>query len=434
MTEKEFALGLEFEVPVAKAILEFGFREFTEIQKKTIPLIQQGKDVIGQSSTGSGKTLAFGIPSMEKVERFKGIQFLIITPTRELCEQVTRELRKVSKYKSLNVNSLYGGVDIKTQLGAMKYAEVVVATPGRLLDHIKRQSINLEKLKILVLDEADKMLELGFINDVEKILEKLPQDKQTLLFSATIPQKIQNLTREYMRSPIRITTKSYVDSGQLLHFYYPVDQKDKFSLLVQLLNLEQPRMSLIFCSTRNMVDDLVDNLAKYNIKSMGLHGGLTQEQRREIVQQAHAMNAKILVATDVAARGLDFKDITHVFNFDMPKTSSEYIHRSGRTARAGNQGKVISLISLRDQNNYKQIIKDEKITIRELKVPGFNKLKFQMTHGIEDKDRKEFYRRDLKQEYKNGQNFRNNNYGNRRDSHNKRFGTTRYKKFNRKNR
>ncbi len=427
MAEKEFVMGLEFEVPVAKALLEQGFREFTEIQKKTIPLIQQGRDVIGQSSTGSGKTLAFGVPAMEKVERFKGIQFLVLTPTRELCEQITRELRKISKYKSLNVNSLYGGVDIKTQLGALKYAEVIVATPGRLLDHIKRQSINLEKLKVLVIDEADKMMELGFISDVEKILDKLPQDKQTLLFSATIPQKIHNLTRDYMKSPIRITAKSYVESSQLLHFYYPVDQKDKFSLLVQLLTLEQPRMSLIFCSTRNMVDDLVDNFTKYKINSVGLHGGLTQEQRRNIVQEAHNKNTKILVATDVAARGLDFKDITHVFNFDMPKTSNEYIHRSGRTARAGNQGKVISLISLRDQNNYKQIIRDEKITIREVRVPGFNKLKFQMTHGIEDKDRKEFYRKDLKKEYGNRRESHNNNqYGNnRRDS---------YKKFNRRRR
>src|SRR3989338_10476537 len=260
---------------LVKAVSDLGFTEFTDIQKRTIPLIQEGKDVIAQSSTGSGKTAAFGFPIVEKVEYGKGLQVLMLVPTRELCEQVNKEMHKFSKYKKLNIMAVYGGVSINPQIERLRNIEIVVGTPGRILDHIQRRTIILNKVNILVLDEADKMFEMGFIDDVKKIISYLKQNRQTLLFSATISSQVHHIVRNYMKNPILIKTKSYVDEEKLIQNYYNVSGRDKFSLLAHLLKNEYKGLVIIFCATRRMVDILARNLNFIGIKTGKLHGGLS---------------------------------------------------------------------------------------------------------------------------------------------------------------
>ncbi len=365
---------------LAKAFEEMGFLEYTDIQKKTIPLIQQGKDVIGQSFTGSGKTVAFGFPILEKIVHNHGLQALILVPTRELCEQVCKEMRKFARHKKMFISAVYGGVSINPQIHSLRGADIVVATPGRMLDHMERGTAKLANVRILVLDEADKMFEMGFIDDVRKIISQLPRERQTLLFSATISQQVQEIVKNYMKNPEKIKVQSYVGEEKLAQYYYSVASNDKFSLLVHLLRHEQPGLTIIFCATRNRVDALGKNLYKQGIEAERLHGGLSQNRRKQAIDMFHGNRADILVASDVAARGLDIKNVKYIINYDIPKTSKEYIHRIGRTARAGEEGKVISLLAPQDHDNFRNVLEDRSLIVKKLEPPRFERLPFMQSH------------------------------------------------------
>lgn len=393
--------GIHLPEELNKAVQELGFLEFTEIQKRTIPLIQQGKDVIAQSHTGSGKTAAFGLPIIEKTINGKGLQVLILVPTRELCEQVNSEMHKFAKHKRMNIIPVYGGVSINPQIDKLRSADIMVGTPGRTLDHIQRKTIQLNKVNVLVLDEADKMFEMGFIDHVKRIISHLKTNRQTLLFSATISSQVHHIVKNYMKNPELIKVKSYVDEGVLLQHYYDVPSREKFSLLVHLIKNESPGLTIIFCATRRMVDVLSRNLYKLKIQSEKLHGGLSQNRRKEAIDMFHSKKADILIASDVAARGLDIKDVTHIINYDIPKTSNEYIHRIGRTARAGKEGKVISLLCEADYDNFRKVLEDRALTVEKLELPEFEKIPlfkpeprtFQKNFHRRDMDRRKFPRR-----------------------------------------
>src|SRR3989344_1570648 len=359
---------------LVKAVNDLSYAEFTEIQNRTIPLIQEGKDVIAQSQTGSGKTAAFGLPIIEKTVHGQGLQVLILVPTRELCQQVNDEMHKFSKYKRFNIVPVYGGVSINPQIERLRNAEIVVGTPGRILDHIQRHTIVLNKVNILVLDEADKMFEMGFIDDVKKIISYLKDNRQTLLFSATISSQVHHIVKHYMKNPVMIKTRSYIEEGKLIQHYYNVDYKDKLSLLVYLLKKEEKELTIIFCATRRMVDILSKNLYHSGIRTGKLHGGLTQNKRKEAIDMFHAHKFNVLVASDVAARGLDIKNVSHIINYDIPKTSNEYIHRIGRTARAGSHGKVISLFSVNNFDTSGKVLEDRSLVVQKLETPDFQKI------------------------------------------------------------
>ena len=372
MDKQKIVLKPEFE----KAIMDLGFTEFTEIQEKCIPIIQQGKDVIGLSYTGSGKTAAFGFPALEKVEPGKGIQLLVVVPTRELCNQVAKEFKKFTKYRRTYVVEVYGGVSIMPQMEHLTQADVVVGTPGRLLDHLSRGTINLGGIRILILDEADKMFEMGFIEDIDKIISFVPKNSQKLLFSATMSQEIMNIADRYMKHPEKVRMQQYVDKSKLMQNYYEVDRRDKLSLLVHVIKNESKGLALIFCATRHMVDIVNRNLYKQNIKSQALHGGVTQARRNQIMESFRDNKLDVLVATDVAARGLDIKNVNLVVNYDLPKSSQDYVHRIGRTARAGMEGKVISLLCAEDYGNFAKVLEDQSLLIHKMVTPQFERIPF----------------------------------------------------------
>ena len=392
--QKTMISGIHLHPELKKAFLELGFEEMTDIQIKSIPLIQQGKDVIGQSQTGSGKTAAFGFPMLEKISHNQEIQALVLVPTRELCEQVASELIKFSKYKKTRITSVYGGVSIIPQIEHLKYANIVVGTPGRILDHLQRGTINLGRVKILVLDEADKMFEMGFIDDVKKIISQVPKERQTLLFSATISNQVHDIVQHYMKNPAKIKVQSYVAQEKMSQYFYSVNSKDKFSLLVHILKHEAPMLPIIFCATRKRVDVVGSNLNRNDIRALSLHGGLSQARRKKSIEMFHKNEVKVLVASDVAARGLDIKNVSHIINYDCPKTSKEYIHRIGRTARAGSHGKVISLISEPDNDNFRNVLEDRSIIVQQLQLPEFQRVPFvasERRHGFEQ--RRDFHSR-----------------------------------------
>ncbi|MBI2653697.1 DEAD/DEAH box helicase [Candidatus Woesearchaeota archaeon] len=413
--------GIHLQPELKKAFEEMGFSEMTDIQIKTIPLIQQGRDVIGQSKTGSGKTAAFGFPILEKTIHNNGLQALILVPTRELCEQVTSEMRKFSKHKRMSIVAVYGGVSINPQFHSLRNADIVVATPGRMLDHLERGTAQLSRVKILVLDEADKMFEMGFIEDVKKIISQIPKDRQTLLFSATISQQVQDIVRHYMRSPEKVKVQEYVESAKLVQHFYSVSSRDKFSLLVHILKHESPGLAIIFCATRNRVDVLSKNLYKQGIQSERLHGGLSQNRRKQAIDMFHNKKVDILVASDVAARGLDIKDVSHIINYDIPKTSKEYIHRIGRTARAGEEGKVISLLSEQDHDNFRSVLGDRSLIVEQLKLPEFQRVPF----FVSDK-RQHFGARRSTYSKSPRQDYSRQRYGEHKKEYHPREGSTRH--------
>jgi len=305
---------------------------------------------------------------------------VVVVPTRELCEQVTGEMRKFAKHKKTNIVAVYGGVSINPQIHDLRHADIVVATPGRMLDHMERGTVKLTNVRILVLDEADKMFEMGFIEDVKKIISQLPRERQTLLFSATISQQVQEIVKNYMKNPEKIKVQSYVGEEKLAQYFYSVASGDKFSLLVHFLRHEQPGLTIIFCATRNRVDALGKNLYKQGVEAQRLHGGLSQNRRKQAIDMFHGNKADILVASDVAARGLDIKNVKYIINYDIPKTSKEYIHRIGRTARAGKEGKVISLLAPQDHDNFRNVLEDRSLIVKQLELPRFERLPFMQSN------------------------------------------------------
>ena len=365
---------------ILKIIEESGFTKPTYIQEKSIPPILEGKDVIGQSSTGSGKTLAFGCGIIQNMDKSSdGIKSIVLTPTRELAEQVRDALRDFSKYDRLRVVPIYGGVSINPQISQLRKADVVVATPGRLLDHLNRRTIDLSKVQILVLDEADRMVDMGFIDDVNKIIRYCSKKRQTLLFSATMSSDIENIKHQFMNNPISIMTRTQVDPSKLKQVYYDVKNNMKFSLLVTLLSEEHSGSVLVFCNTRVQSDFVATNLRLNKFDAVAIHGGYTQAKRSATMDKFKSDRVNILVCTDVAARGLDIPGVSHVYNFDIPKDSKEYIHRIGRTARAGKEGMVINILSDRDHTNFSNLFRvHSNLNIENLETPHITKANFKI--------------------------------------------------------
>jgi len=347
----------------------------TEIQEKSIPPVLEGKDVIGGSATGSGKTLVFGAGIIQNTQRGKGIQSLVLTPTRELAEQISQALKKFSKHIKLEITEVYGGVSINPQIHKLRTADVVIATPGRLLDHLQRKTIFLGKVKILVIDEADRMFDMGFVDDIEEIIRKCPRERQTLLFSATIDRNVNRLSRKYMNDPVIISAKNQVDPSKLKQVYYDVTDKQKLSLLVHLLKKEKEGLVMIFCNTRRTVDFVERNLTLQGIEAQSIHGGLTQGKRTNVLQSFHSGKVYVLICTDVAARGLDIKGVTHVYNYDIPAKTEQYIHRIGRTARAGENGKAINLLDREQHMDFSKVIRQYKLNIEKQSTPQFETIK-----------------------------------------------------------
>ncbi|MFH1506699.1 MAG: DEAD/DEAH box helicase [archaeon] len=337
------------------AIKNSGFKEPTLIQEKSIPSIMAGKDVIGESATGSGKTLAFGCGIIDKVVPGKGIQALILTPTRELAEQIKDALRQFSRQRSLKIIAVYGGVSIDKQIHDLTIANVVVATPGRMLDHLERRTIDNSKIKILVVDEADRMFDMGFIDDVEKIIRTCPKQRQTMFFSATITPRVKDLAHGHMHNPVIAAGQRLVDPSKLKQVYYNVSTNMKLSLLAHLLQHEKSGLCMVFCNTRRTTDFVVKNLKANSIRAIAIHGGFTQNKRSNNMDMFNDGKIQVLVCTDVAARGLDIDNVSHVYNYEIPKSPKDYIHRIGRTARAGEEGKAINLICERDYENFGRV-------------------------------------------------------------------------------
>jgi ATP-dependent RNA helicase DeaD len=364
-------LGLSKEV--LSVLQEAGFKTPSEIQEKTIPLALAGKDIIGGSATGSGKTLVFACPIIENIQPDRSIQSLILTPTRELAEQVAKSIKQFSKNKILNILPVYGGVDIEQQIRRLRSADVVVGTPGRILDHLKRRTINLNNVKILVLDEVDRMFDMGFSRDVELILHQCPKQRQTMMFSATISPDVEYLARKHTINPVKVTAESYVDASKLKQIYYDAPQGQKFSLLVHLLKIDIQELVMVFCNTRRNVEFVFKNLNKSGIRAEAIHGGLTQNNRTKVLEEFKKKVIKVLVCTDVAGRGLDIKGVTNIYNYNTPLVSTDYIHRIGRTARAGEKGKVVNILSSEDYLLFRKIMEDDSIkeAMKEEKLPEF---------------------------------------------------------------
>jgi len=354
---------------IIRVVQEENFEKPTEIQEKTIPMVLAGKDVIAGSATGSGKTLVFGAGIIVNCERGKGIQAIVLTPTRELAEQVGKALMLFSKYKPLSIAIVYGGVGIEAQMRALHYADVVVGTPGRILDHMERGTINLQGVKIAVLDEADRMLDMGFIDDVNKIIGACRDRKQTLLFSATITKEVKYLSQRFMRTPEKVSAEPQVDPKLLAQYYYNVQKNLKFSLLVHLMRTEESGLVMVFCNSRHMVDFVADNLNHNGIEAMAIHGGFSQDKRNKVIEQFHSAKVYVLVCTDVAARGLDIPGVSHVYNYDLPKDSKQYIHRIGRTARAGEKGKAVNLLDDNDHENFSRVLRDNDVKVQKIQTP-----------------------------------------------------------------
>lgn len=356
--------------PILKSIEEQKFEEPTEIQVKTIPLVLEGKDVIAMSKTGSGKTLAFGCGIIDKVKPDFGIQAIVLTPTRELAIQIAKNLKEFSKYKKMHIATIYGGVSIIPQIKELYHTEVVIGTPGRMLDHIRRGTINLKQVNTIVLDEADRMFEMGFIEDVKAIMIECPKKRQTLLFSATMNDDVIKIAKQQMDNPIRISCENQVDPKKLKQIYYDVNDKMKFSLLYHLLkNEDESKLNMVFCNTQRATDFVADNLNRNEIHALAIHGGLSQERRKKVMDEFHGKKVSVLVCTDVAARGLDIKEVSHVYNYDIPNEPNQYIHRIGRTARAGEEGIAISLLSQRDYDNFSYVLKETGVTIQKMEKP-----------------------------------------------------------------
>lgn len=356
---------------------ELGFSDLTHIQKKCIPEIIKGKDIVGQAETGSGKTLAFIIPILTKIKNNRDIQVLVLTPTRELCMQVSDVFKDFGEKLGINTTSIYGGVKIEPQIKNIPKSQIIVATPGRLLDHINRGTIGFKNLKFFVLDETDKMLDMGFIDDVERIIKNIPSNRQTLMFSATVADAVYKVAKKHLKNPMFIRTKSCVDTNKLNQVYYDIyKQNDKFSLLVHLLKNSTPGLAIVFCATRKETGIVAKNLKKQKINASAVHGGMTQNKRQKSLSRLKKEKVDVLVATDVAARGLDIKNVTHVYNYDVPKTPKQYIHRIGRTARAGENGDAVTLLTSRDHDNFRRVQSDKKLKIKQADFPKFNKVPF----------------------------------------------------------
>ena len=358
---------------ICRAVLDMGFEEATPIQSQAIPVILEGKDIIGQSQTGTGKTAAFGIPLLERINpEDRRLQALILCPTRELAIQVSEEFRKLLKYKdNIRVLPIYGGQPIDRQIAALrKGTQVVIGTPGRVMDHMRRRTIKAETVQMMVLDEADELLDMGFREDIETILVKIPEEHQTLLFSATLSPEILDITKRFQRNPefIKIVRKE-LTVPNIEQYYFDVKEKTKLDALCRIIDVYDPKLAMVFCNTKKRVDDLVEMLQGRGYFAEGLHGDLKQAQRDKVMQKFRNGTIEILVATDVAARGIDVDDIDVVFNYDVPQDEEYYVHRIGRTGRAGKAGKAFTFCVGKEIYKLRDIMRYTKTKIQQQKLP-----------------------------------------------------------------
>ena len=361
---------------ILKALDEMGFVDMTPIQEKAIPVLQSGKDIIGQAQTGTGKTASFGIPMIEAIDKkCNGIQGLVLCPTRELAIQAAEEIKKMSKYMPhIGVVAIYGGQDIGRQFKLLQgKVNIIVGTPGRIMDHMERGTIAFPELKMLVLDEADEMLNMGFREDIETICEELPEERQTALFSATMPQEIMEITDEYQRDAelVRVEAEEMTVTA-IKQSYYIIKGREKDTSLCRLIDYMSPKRALIFCNTKRKVDQLTLVLKAKGYSAEAIHGDLSQHQRDRVMNLFRNGNLELLLATDVAARGIDVDDVDMVFNYDMPQDMEWYVHRIGRTGRAGRRGKAISLITAREQYKIDSLEEycNTRIKLRDMPTAG----------------------------------------------------------------
>ncbi len=358
---------------ICQAVLDMGFEEATPIQAQAIPLVKAGKDIIGQSQTGTGKTAAFGIPCLEKINPDdRRLQALILCPTRELAIQVSEEFRKLLKYKeNVRVVPIYGGQPIDRQILALKKgAQIVIGTPGRVMDHMRRRTLKMETVEMMILDEADEMLDMGFREDIETILVKIPENHQTLLFSATLSPEILDITKRFLKEPefVKIVRKE-LTVPNIEQYYFDVKEKTKLEALTRIIDVYMPNLAMVFCNTKKRVDDLVELLQGRGYFAEGLHGDLKQAQRDKVMQKFRNGTIEILVATDVAARGIDVDDVDIVFNYDVPQDEEYYVHRIGRTGRAGRTGKAFTFCVGKDIYKLRDIMRYTKTKIIQQKLP-----------------------------------------------------------------
>ncbi len=390
MTPKLFSeLGLSAEV--LKAIDKLGFEQASPIQAEAIPVLMLGRDIVGQSQTGSGKTAAFAIPAIEKIDpQQRTVQALILCPTRELAVQVSEEIHKLTLFKrSIHVLPIYGGQSYDRQLyGLRQGAHIVIGTPGRVMDHMRRGTLKLDTVKMVILDEADVMLDMGFRDDIEFILQAVPKERQTVFFSATMPRPIQELIQKYARDPqqVRIEQKT-LTVPTVEQVYYEVDRRWKIELLTRLIDIHDLKLGIIFCNTKRMVDDLVDHLNAQGYSADRLHGDMTQMMRDRVMNKFRKSGLEFLVATDVAARGIDVDDVQVVFNYDLPYDAEDYVHRIGRTGRAGRSGRAISFVAGREVFQIRHIERFTNMRIQRGKPPTQDEVVEARTNVFLDKIR-----------------------------------------------
>ena len=366
--------NLDLSKELKKALNDMEFVEMTAIQSQSIPAMIAGNDIVAQAPTGTGKTCSFGIPVVENTDTSeRNVTSLILAPTRELALQIANELIRLTKYKkSIRIAVVYGGQNIDRQILALKRKpQIIVATPGRLMDHMRRKTIRLDHLKTLVLDEADEMLDMGFREDIDEILQSVPEERQTVLFSATMSREILDITKKYLKDPVKIkTTKSEVTVSSVKQYYLEVSPDNKTDVLARLIDVNDFKLSMVFCNTKKKVDELAHDLTVRGYNAMGLHGDMKQSQRDRVMREFKNGNIETLIAPDVAARGIDIKDIDVVFNYDLPDDMEYYVHRIGRTGRANREGVSYSLVSRREMYRLHEIMRYTKAKIKLMTIPN----------------------------------------------------------------
>ncbi|NYB51365.1 MAG: DEAD/DEAH box helicase [Methanobacteriaceae archaeon] len=364
---------LDLSREMKRAIADMGFEEATPIQSLVLPHILQGRDVIGQAQTGTGKTAAFGIPVLEMINPSdRSVQAVILCPTRELAIQVAEEIKKLSKYKKTSVLPVYGGQPIERQIKALKRGvQIIIGTPGRVMDHIHRRTLKMDQVKMIILDEADEMLDMGFRDDIEFVLEQIPAQRQMLLFSATMSPVILGLTRKYQNNPEMLkVAHQELTVPEIEQIYFEVREQMKLDLLTRLIDMHNLKLALVFCNTKRRVDRLVNHLQTRGYFADGLHGDMSQNQRDRVMNKFRKGQIEILVATDVAARGIDVDDVEAVFNYDVPNNEEYYVHRIGRTGRAGKRGQAFTFVAGKEIYKLRDIQRYTKVRIEQQQIPS----------------------------------------------------------------
>ena len=385
MTFEDF----NFKEPLSRAIKDAGFKEPSPVQQDAIPIVLKGSDIVAQAQTGTGKTAAFGLPIINMMEHNGDVEMVVIVPTRELATQVSDELFRFARNFKTSTATVYGGSSYSRQIKHINSAGIIVATPGRFLDLLNKGEIDITP-KYVVLDEADEMLDMGFLDDIKEIFTYFPSTRQTLLFSATMPKPIKALAETILYSPEFVTiTKKNTTNENIKQLYYVVEERERDDALIRLMDYKNPVKSIVFCRTKREVDRLADYLMAQGQSAKGLHGDMEQRQREDVIRGFKRSSFETLIATDVAARGLDVSDVSHVFNYHIPFDSESYVHRIGRTGRAGKEGMAISIVTPREFNSLKKIQKDVGSTLESKVIPTIQDVQMQQKDTLIDKLKKQ---------------------------------------------